>query len=67
VLSCKSSGDAGFGSRASPVTSLAEGGTTCRSSFDPHGTAGSGRVYSSSMNEADGRGAEAASERARSA
>jgi hypothetical protein len=44
VLNTRPSGGAGFGSRASPVTSLAEGGTMCWISFGAHGAAGSGRV-----------------------
>jgi hypothetical protein len=47
-------------SRASPVTSLAEGGTTCWSSSGAHGSVGSNWVGGSSVNGADGRGVEAA-------
>jgi hypothetical protein len=51
-------------SRASPVTSLVEGGTTCWSSSGAHDSVGSDRVGGSSVNGADGRGAEATRKRA---
>jgi hypothetical protein len=65
VLSGGPSSGAGFGPWACPVTSPAEGGTTCWSSSDARGATSSGRVSGSSANGADRRGVEAASERAR--
>jgi hypothetical protein len=46
VLGSGPSGGAGFGSRASLVTSFAEGGRMCWSSSGDRSAAGSGRVSS---------------------
>jgi hypothetical protein len=66
VLGGEPSGGAGFGTWASLLTSLAEGGTTCWSSFVARGATGRGRVSGSSVNGVDGGGAEVVSDRARS-
>jgi hypothetical protein len=53
VLDDGSSCGAGFGSQASLVTSLAESGMMCWSSFGAHGAAGSDWVGGSSTNGVD--------------